>query len=372
VDDQLSPYQAIEAGLGTTVQIEINTTGRQDLLGTAQWQTNGTWRAMSRFGDILAAKDFEVAEGNLEVQFHDRLNRIHSATIPFEVDSKAPSLTFSLPPKMFSVVENKVGIESDENATLVYNFNGKQFGLDLEKGLRQNISLNVNTSGVYSLVVASFDDRGNSESQTLQFAFVRPTTEVVLASAEVDRSAVLIGDAITLTAKWTQTGAAATANVEGQVLENNETLYQTSFDLEKEDSFTWSRAMLLTPGLHELTVATTVHSAFNQSNHVLERNLTVEVFLGKVVYGDTSFFIRQGPLGFPSEAVNGTTVYPLKIRADSNHPIYDFEGHEGYWDSHHRITTVTPSVEPEETKDTPFPALLGVLSLLGAVLVRRR
>lgn len=358
--------------------VTIGPDGQDYLIQETRWRTGGLWRDLQN--NILFARDFDAQSGNLQVQVFDRLGRISTYSAAYSVDQVAPDIQVMQPARLFSTIENTIQFSSNETANVTYSFNGGTGGFRIAAGTTFDEKFEVVQPGIYPLVYSARDDLGNVGDGVVNMQFVRPTTEVSLKGVSVDGvemipnatvTNVLRGDSIDFAIIWQQVDGAAPVMANGTI-HGEELLAETAFVLPKSGEFKWEKSFELAPGMHQLLINTTISSTYNQTIDLLESmTVDVEVFIGKVIFGDKTYFIRANSQGFPSEAVLGDEVFQLALDEDSLTPKYIVVGSDGaYWNSGEVITTISEQ-QGEEKKETPFGAILVPLALLG-VAVRRR
>ena len=327
-----------------------------------------------------------LAEGAQNVTLHatDRAGNQALHTLKVILDTQAPIVTTSLSSsRLFVGVPATLTVHASDlsSYTVLANLNGTpRTATGTGTGADHAFVFTPARVGPFNVSVEVRDAVGNSVRTDLSANASVPETDSAITFASLLQPDPLVGDAMTLRITVEQLSGVVplnlTVQIGGAVTANRSVL------VPGPGAKVLDVPVTLPVGRSHFTFNVSAPAGINETNTANQNaSLDVEVFFGRLQDGNTTYNIRAGQLGLPTQAVKPDgTSYALRLVNRGEAVVYEFTvpGNRTLaWDPTHPVSSTTQSHSSSSTsegaKGAPglaLPVLLGALAL--AFAARRR
>lgn len=361
----------IQVGAGESLQIDVI----DELLQRVTYKLDDMPAALTLpFPHRIGVDAFDVGEQQITIVATDRAGQMTTKTATVYADSKVPAVMGALPDRFYDGVPNPITLQVEEDSRFTVSARIGSAAV-IREFAAGNHSVTVNLipegTGTGNLVVEVRDVLGNAYSDVQRVNVTILETDIRLVDVEVGDEQAIPGEPVSITITASQTVSPVPITVDafyGNLLLGDMTVAATG---ETEHTF----EAILSPGQHsKLMALRTPDEAIELDPDNQAREVAVEVFAGRVIYGDLVFHIRGDALGTPQSAIGPDGArYPLTIEDDGQGIRYGFdvEDQHLYWSPKTPITSVP--VERDAPDDRGIPAVsIALLVAAMLALARRR
>jgi hypothetical protein len=384
--DTTSPALGL-AGGGTKASLGANdvlrVTASDNLLWKVTHQTAGlAFESPLAAPYVLGGSGFIEGNTTMVLRAYDRGGHVTKLDITVFRDATAPTLTTRLPSVGYLGVPMvlDVTVLDASDSTLSLSGNGSQSALVAAGVASKAFVVTPDALGNLSYVLRAIDALGNEASLLVTIPIEEPFTDLAITAARLDPAGpLLLGDAAQLQVTVAQEDGvmpvAAQLFLEGAPIANA--------TLAAGAKQVLSHPVTLALGINTFHLTLDNLTAVPELNATDQAfNLSVEVFLGRVLSDQGTYHIRGDNRGLPSVAVSESgATYALRLEDEGTRTVYAFNatGGELHWDPQNRVTDLrTPesssssSTTPSDDKLAPIPGSVWVILVLAALAVARR
>ncbi len=363
----------VDVGAGQSVRVDVD----EPLIRKVSYQLDGMPAPFELpFPYSIAASSFNTGEQGLIITATDRAGHESRLSVRVYADDILPVVNFTIPSILYLDVPNPLPftILEDSNFTVTSQIGGAAStfegdGAPLTQSLKASIT--PDTMGFNALEIRVEDRLRNVVTFTQNVEVRTLESDLKLVSARVTGGPVLPTQTQTLHIEATQAVSPVTITVD--VLYGGRVVGQIDLEPKGNETDT-SIPMQFRPGQHNLELRLRVPEGVLELNDTDDAlTIPVEVYAGRVMYGDAIFHIRANSLGVPVEAVDSAgRTYTLTAQDQGLGVVYAFRALDVdlHWDPNQLITTF--DVEEEEPEDEGIPGFAVAPLLAFAFLLRRR
>ncbi|MGB1585427.1 MAG: hypothetical protein ACPHID_00065 [Thermoplasmatota archaeon] len=329
---------------------------------------------------VIGPQDLQQGMQALTITATDRAGRAVSLEVDADVDTKAPLVDVALPALTYQGVPFDVRVQVDDandyTATAILDdvrinqTGGPGVGLvpfTFERDLLGNGSLLVRVVDVY----------GNQFLRQVNVTTVEARTDSTVR-VEVTPSHPLPQENVTVRFTAQQQSGVATLpfNLTLTVDGLGVVCCDEGVDVPLNVPYEYAFSRFYLPGQYAFNATIAPVPGVNETDDSDQTDVGFfEVFMGKVVYNDETYFMRLGDGGIePSHAVSpGGSLYDVTAREQNGGTVFAFtaKGVDLYWDPLMRVTDLTPE-ETEPGEESPGVPVALVLLLVGMLAWARR
>lgn len=361
----------IQVGAGQSVQVDVI----DPLLQRVTYQLPDMPAPLTlSFPHRIGVDAFEVGEQLLTVVATDRAGHATTKKVTVYADGEEPVVDAVVPERFFDGVPNPITLQVQEASkfTVSARIGTASVARDFQGG-DQAVTVNLIPEGTGSanLVLEVRDALGNAWSKVHRVNITVLETDIVLDDITVGDEKAIPGEPVSITVEASQTTSPVPITVEvyyGALLLGDMTVAATGTTEATFDA-------ILAPGQHSRILSLrTPDEAIELDPENQEREVAVEVFVGRVIYGNLVFHIRGDALGVPQSAIGPDgTRYPVTLEDDGQAIRYGFDvdGQHLWWSPMTPITSIPVEREPVDG-DRGIPAGSIVLVALAMLALARR
>ncbi len=326
----------------------------------------------------LGVGTFEFGEQKLTVTATDRAGHLTTKTVTVYADAVDPVVKTAPQDKFFDGVPNPITLNVTEASdftvsarlgteSVVRDFSGSTEARDV------TIELTPQGLGSGNLILEVRDVLGNAFSLAKPVNITVLETDVTLEGVRIGEERPIPGEPLKVTVEASQTTSPVPVDVDAYY----GNLFMGTMEVAPTGISEHTFDVYLAPGQHNKILR------IDSPETVVELNpndqafqVALEVFTGRVIYGNAIFHIRGDAVGTPKDAIDAAgTRYQLSLADDGQGTRWEFEvdGTTLHWSPRTPVTNI-PVQKEEVDGDRGVPGVqLGLIVVaLAALALRRR